>query len=993
MNTLRSGSALLLSLGLAAIAAMVGFAFLRSTSRLVMSGPSEVLVGLARDAALSGVAHAGEQILLDYNAVSLPVATCGGAATVSAAPTFLDGPYRAPFVSFDKPNRLRSTQDGRPLVGDDVPEENHLLLPFIRKSKDSVTSWHATLGMMVYDGRGRYIEVGYANVSRPSPAVATPVPVAPLRFTDSAAAAPERSDGIFLDASLRRLTSGTAEQQRQMARYRLRYALGVEDLQGHLLSNPIADMDWDWQTPGNAYRQPPQWLDAAAYAWQNMTACSFNGSMATTALRMGHVFRGRGSATNGDRQWQPGDPRFGYPATFPMMFRSARETEPNDNYGRMHWAFFTYRGDDAVGVTGNPNRGGIIYRHVNTRDPRWAAIDPDADGGRILTPIGTRVSANEALRLPTYSHALMGPQLSWFSHYFSVQGLLQWGGTGNWSHLDGTDTSLRHWAYQRSRFLTVPSPFGRAVQAAAPATAWYHGKVQTPWLVNALTAAPQTVSQMLLGYLYPEVKQYHYNREYYYDKTGENTVTNADGTHTTYDVYTFSTAVAPNPAVVDIDKSGPGPLDLLNDQLGSGFADFPAPSTMLGAQRIKPDYYQDPPDPRPVAQRYPGPLCRGDSAVAGQGSDDLGKAIDTDAQGSGLCTHTGVPLIIYGTGDDDRYDLNGTVAPWRKRYIVTKVDPSVASMRHSYMWDLAYGFTQAIAFMRATWVQYPNVVFDPRSGFAPATIRDCTSYASAEALDRLLLRQLGENFADPGTRCPEMPILQTYSADVYPNFSITKSIRFQVAAQPVSHTIRSLVAGDLISTPAGVASAERGKVMERMLNDFRLSFLGASPQYGDDFRPLDFDGDGHVHCSAYEVNPAATADELTYKTARWKPSESQSHPALGALPGRGPALSALPVPVPAISDREAGFGSNPWFCATGCFFVGKSRYFRILCRGEVFDNQRNKPVAAQTLEAVLAVDPEAPLRPAAGRVASDSQVLFQRWHYNDSVSEFPNLQR
>jgi hypothetical protein len=1010
MTTPRSASALLLCLGIATIAAMIGIAFLRTTSRLAMSGPNEVMIALARDAALSGVAHATEQILADYNAPDLLVADNGGAQTVANAPTFLDGPYRAPFVSLLSPNTLLYTQDCKPIGADDAPEENSLLLPFVRKrgeGNNAHDGWHSQLGAMIYDGRGRYIEVGYHNSDRPAPTAASPEPVATIRFTDLNATVPALGHGLFLDTALRRVTGGTAVQQRKAARYRLRYALGIEDLQAHLLSNPHADMDWDWRNPDNGYRKPQPWLDAAAYAWQNMVACSI-GPPNAAALRMGHVFRGRGSATNADRLWTTGNSRFGYPATFPMMFRSdvvpgvtivppsvTAVTETPGQYGRMFWGNFAFNGDFHYD-TGAKNLGGRLFRHVpNPADPRWAAIAADPDGGAVLTPI--RLRSSSGWRMPTYAHAYMGPQLSWFNQYFAVQGSLPW---GNNDGPDSTPSIDKDWIAARSRYMTVPTPFGRSLEIATGATrTWYQGEVQSPWLVNALTAAPQTISQMLLGYLYPVVKQYHYNREYYYDKTAENVINNPDGTQTIYDVFTLSTVTSPNPKVISKLTSGPGPLDLLNDQLGSGFADFPAPSSMFGARTIKPDYYQDVPEPRPLEQRYPGPLCRGDSALANQGSDDLGKESDTDALGSGRCTHTGLPFIIYGTSDQTRYDLSGTVNPWKKRMIVTKVDPLVANMRHSYLWDLAYGFTQALAYMRATWVQYPNVRFDPRSGFVVAALRDPTGLASSvEGLDRLLLRQLGENFLAPGTACPDLPILQTTSANINGSSTNLTGMRFQISTTPVSHTIRSLIASDLIRTPT-VTSAARGKVMERMLNDFRLSFLGASPQYNADFRPLDFDGDGNVHCSCYPINAAATPEEVTYKTARWKTAETQAHPTLGALPGRGPALAALPVPSPAISTIDPNFGTNPWFCATGTFFVGKSRYYRILCRGEVYDNFLNKPVAAQTLETVLAVDPEGPsdaeraTLPAANRPAKNNQVLFQRWHYNDSVSELPRQLR
>jgi hypothetical protein len=213
---------------------------------------------------------------------------------------------------------------------------------------------------------------------------------------------------------------------------------------------------------------------------------------------------------------------------------------------------------------------------------------------------------------------------------------------------------------------------------------------------------------------------------------------------------------------------------------------------------------------------------------------------------------------------------------------------------------------------------------------------------------------------------------------------------------------------DTVSPPVKVAhtvvTKNRTKVMERILNDYRMSFFGTSPAYQATFRPLDFDGDGEVHASCYEINTDPTKDGLTgaqnatYKTARWQKVDEE-HP----KSGRGPAPTAL---TPMSADEKLAFssnkdpdfdGSNPWFCATGSFFIGKSHYYRIWVRGEVYDNLLKKPLLSRTLEHVLAVDPESTIDPEgnvgyAGRPADNIpfiQTLFQRWHLNDVQSELP----
>ena len=75
------------------------------------------------------------------------------------------------------------------------------------------------------------------------------------------------------------------------------------------------------------------------------------------------------------------------------------------------------------------------------------------------------------------------------------------------------------------------------------------------------------------------------------------------------------------------------------------------------------------------------------------------------------------------------------------------------------------------------------------------------------------------------------------------------------------------------------------------------------------------------------------------------------------------------------------------------YFIGKSHFYRIFVRGEVYDNLLRKPVAQQELETVYCVDPEALLFPAANHVSPDQRVLFQQWRLNPRASELPAQRR
>jgi len=302
--------------------------------------------------------------------------------------------------------------------------------------------------------------------------------------------------------------------------------------------------------------------------------------------------------------------------------------------------------------------------------------------------------------------------------------------------------------------------------------------------------------------------------------------------------------------------------------------------------------------------------------------------------------------------------------------VVVRIDNTKFTYKFSYYWDMLRAMASALSYTRATWVQYPNAVFVPTTGFAPTSLRDPNGHKTLQQLDELFLRQLGESFTSPGSRCTQKPIVINQNGLGFLNFTVDTA--------DVSNTIQTLVSGDRIKTTSGVPSLERAKVMERMLNDFRMSFLGASPEYCDDFRPLDFDGDGKVMSSCYDINPAATGNETLYRTSRWAPVVAA---------GQGPALSNH------LTNVDPLIGASPWFSATGCFYIGKSRYFRVLARGEVYDNLLKKPVSAQTLETVIAVDPESPRIPVGGSTPVQNHTLFQRWHYNDVTTELPRQLR
>jgi len=990
MRPTQAGTAILLCLGLAAIAVTLGAVFLRSLMRQSMSGRTEQLIALSREAAQSGLAHAVEQIMADHLAANLTVATTGG-SFASTAPTFLDGPWRAPFVSLSLPGAIwgypqggwKRAQFGRAAEADDVAEEN----PLCGAAK--------TAGMDVYDGRGRFYEVGWYNTTRPAPTAVPAQPVAPLRFTDLSAGVPERADGIFLDGDLRRLDSGDPAADRRASRYRLRYAIGLIDLGGHPLINPLAEMNTDSTDPCNDYRNTPldretaapnpahkPWLEAAANAWYNMVETWQQGP--TLAVLSEHVFRGRGNISNLDRDDRStrlvnGVPQQHQMVTFPMMFR-----------GRGEYNVFARTSYWPGGEPAPYLAIGLWSVGDETAQPMYSSnrcYATPAGGDRIhhraqMTDLG---GASHPI-----THTMVGPQASWHAYASALRGHKTYYGGGG-----GGPGYGDQYGYVTPHTDLLVTPFGRRLEksTAAPANwKWYQGRIDTPFHVNVLTAPSLQISQMLLAAMPSHVKTLHWYKDEYYNWTGFHIATDSEGRP--YRVEEYSPTIS---STKDIDVSvAVRGRDLWTRWVGSGLSEFPAPTSIspVDGSIIDPDYYQMfggptaapngqtvPYDPRPASARYPGPLMRSgpnspdDGAPSDQVLDDLAKDIKVGSKPLpiGNCTHSGEPLIYIGGSDQEYYAYSDP--PPNPNHpsarVVRRLQPGLfkPDYQRSYWWPLAKAMSSAIAYVRATWVQYPNNVFDPAVGFNPASLRDAQACSTLEDLDRAFLRQLGENFDTPGDGVPLRPITSTWADSPATAISNGHRITFSVDPSALSNTIRTLAdvtADRLRSTfaPANTPgiSVERAKVMERMLNDFRMSFLGAGPGYSETFRPLDFDGDGKVMGSCYAQNPAATPEEKTFRTDRWKPVDA-GH----AKPGRGP----MP---------------DSWFTVTGCFYIGKSHHFRIFCRGEVYDNVLRKPVAQQTVDAVWVADPD-------GVNPRDSRMIFQRWEYNRSTSELPRQLR
>jgi len=191
-------------------------------------------------------------------------------------------------------------------------------------------------------------------------------------------------------------------------------------------------------------------------------------------------------------------------------------------------------------------------------------------------------------------------------------------------------------------------------------------------------------------------------------------------------------------------------------------------------------------------------------------------------------------------------------------------------------------------------------------------------------------------------------------------------------------------------------------ILERFINDFRMSLLGASPDYDGStnkldgvtrpkFYPLDLDQDGRVLCSAYSkkaswylgtgsgpllfdstLDPSATKGYIDsrmtfYSLDRWEPVDASST----AKQGRGPT-------------RAPGSTYPNFFSVAGVMLLRKSHFFRVWTRGELWDDLVQKPVAQVDMDSAVCVDPN-----GNGTQADDLTVLYQKqWvsRYNAQLS-------
>jgi hypothetical protein len=986
---MRHGTVLIFAIAVTTLLMTLVFGFVRVAELQRNAGSATTPMLLARETALAGAQHALEQIVREHADPSEPV-------------TRLDGPAHAVFRPILFPwlrdkNQIDPRLPDSRLIGinDSTTED---LIPNCGWS----LAWSYQRGGYAYgsidplnpalsnwDGRGRWYELEMTNppvASTPAIPAGGDATTGVIRFSDgdgelmdhrngnandaASVATPARCAPIMYDRAWRRLPYANADEAvalRETARYRLRYAVGVRDLEGTLLVNPDPGLDW---RAVNGNPDPTAYVDPAVarvvrawHAFPHVVNLMTHSSAQVTGrfgagARAGHVLIGRGSAANFART-SAADP---WPRTFPLMYRG---TYDPDRFWRH--------------LRANPQNIGVALWAMAppevVRGP-FADLFANSSGGATglisagLAPGGEQIA--NAGPSDAWRHVLAGPQFSPLNVSLAM--------SGGQDMADASDGMVEE-------AMLGLTPFGQGVRksGAADPTA------DTPWSINALTAPQNVLRAVVLGSLPAGVLQVRYELKPLSHPNGAN-YQRTPGTNSTEYWGVFRSR------------------NLWVRTQSSALSRYEPPARHQGNDRtqpvvLAPDYHvlSDRPGPDPVAQpaaaeqgfihptlRYPGPVAwnvastNGNTGSAASWHDDLGMPINVSDQ----------PLIrdIYfrkGTfdEDDDKYSIAATVRRscntdqnivdpflaefptdigWvHKDTAVDKNPKDKGTIGSDSLWDRMRQDYTASAIQVHTDSFYRDIVYAFANGVAMARLANCrlpvgdytptasdvahsgvltTRPTTVAELDALFLRCLGIDIANPASGpvqgwCGDG---QNKAVAFTPNANI-----FSVAGSGITRNV-VLAIGE---APTAVNATLLTQVMERMLNDFRLTLLGSHPSYTA-FRPLDFNGDGRVACSGYAANPTHGPGTMAYRC-----HVEQDAPASA---GSGPAV-ATP------------------FSIAGNLKLGRSRFWEVWVRGEVFDNLSKRAVSQATVQTVFVVDPR-----QAGAAArhQDSHVLYRRWHYN-----------
>jgi hypothetical protein len=756
----------------------------------------------------------------------------------------------------------------------------------------------------------RWIEPGYYNLD----GLAKPV-----RFTQEPASTPERNQPNYFDARWRPVAS------RAQARYRLRYAVAAMDLGGHFTWGHQLDFD-----PSRPYDDP----SATPFEWDEYTARTYQKSFVSIIAKAG---------INEANSSNAAMPRTSTLTAYLGRGTSAAHSE---------------------------------YNYV--RADRYLV---GFGAGPVLLPFS-------ALGVFTEPGSLIATS--------AVQNMASTGGPMSWYHARSTmavDAQAGWWT------LWTCSPFGRTNRYSPTPTTPYESSVDTPWRVNLLTAPANTIKYMLMGYVPQVALKFCVTQEskFAWDTwvPGANwwDAPKAKWQSAAYVVNTYSPPGPGGPSnpAVDVQTQFFSPPSIAPTQPFAGFNEvnyasavtpttyatlYPGPAEdwedyaaleldpstsandgssatdaihtrMLGT-RVNVWHWPD--SPIDSGKWAPGGDLRRRSLLATGGS------WTASLEGAGNRDYTGLPAeTMRGSAAFLDYDLS-----WGGAKEVLGGDRTTYTYdtnrrfyhRDSYWLDVLNATAAAISLAKgihqdASRVGAASVVTYKGSAAAPAPITHIRD------VDRSMLAILGEWFpgdatAPGSTTCKPDHVIVQHNGGMETKAPSPRYI--------VDWTVSANIAGvkGFLTTaaPNGPAmdadqASRKSANMERVLNDWRMSFFGANPTYGD-FAGLDFDGDGAAVASFYSGTVTIGG---------------KNYPGKPATGGIGPAPDFR-------------------FSLTGFFVFDRARYIRALVRGQVWDELRRQVVEEANLDTAFAIDPDGNYNPVSNDGLGDSCTLYQRWMSN-----------
>jgi hypothetical protein len=878
------GSVLLVAISVVTILVAVAYGYLAAVRKTSDGIQALHFSDYSRLAARAGMAHACAVLDQEF------LATPGKPTSFNRALQFRRG--FMPIDSYTEGLATVTLADDEPLGlefgafdsnENDVKIENGLLESYTTQTRDEKTEALAFAyrgrgepflrGTVSHPGGARWIEPGYFHRDL----LANPVSFAPGYIAPPASVNVDQP--LYLDDRLRPVAvfgSGV--------RYRLRYAIAIEDLSSRLLNGVAQRVN---SAAGSVFTASP------------VPAAGFQAATETDPVLS-----------------------LKYASSF-VNQREAADSKP----------FLAWNSFQGLG------------QYPESAIPAVSWGGAGATGAQVVTK---SVAGSPVLPVDLPAVPPAGPILRYTAYGAPANAVLAVANRGPWFSFESFA-----WPFQKingeQEAAFVYTPFGSRGDSSVAASRWNYRypEVDTPWRVNLLTAPPQVVFAMLYAYMPLETWTYNVNSPSY-------TLPLPAPPGTPYNIPSVSSSgvISATNLFNDVPEftglfshvaSNFDPLQLYPGVVRSGSAGFEGGAQPCWLRRIGKHVTVNEFSEPITADAAPAPARNDLGTIYSPLRGQVGGFYKKPAQATNPATGqtwsgTITSLNQNGFYNDSYYHdlyaaLGHAIAVAQFAWMGDTGDPANSATKYPLSWNDP---------------MHPGLAGQPTIDSVTGT---CLEFNTVKKVDEQFVKNLGEDprhyphgsrpsspmrglFIDkpaPGglTLYRRVARLVTY----LPTYNI-KQIRDSVGLVKEDYDPPALTAADV--PPAKLVQVTN--LMELVLNDMRLSFFGANPQYAD-FRPIDFNDDGKAYCSGYTT-------------------------------GFG-----VGSPPPAVDRR---------FSLTGYFVMQKSRYYRIFCRGELFDVLRNCSVSRTDSELVYALDPEGALfdlndQPIAGSPAMRTQTLYQRW--------------